>query len=116
MSSQSKIMSSKIMEQVWSNIHENIAFVSSGALNIPENIAFVSAGALIGGSLPILANYLVPVSMSYFGVILPGVGTIHSSAGISAFLQTFSYTSPFYSGIFGALSGIATCSKKFFFG
>ena len=102
MSSQSKIMSSKIMERVWSNI--------------PENIAFVSAGALIGGSLPILANYLVPVSMSYFGVILPGVGTIHSSAGISAFLQTFSYTSPFYSGIFGALSGIATCSKKFFFG
>ena len=102
MSSQSKIMSSNMMEQVWSNI--------------PANIAFVSTGALIGGSLPILANYLVPVSMSYFGVILPGVGTIHSSVGISAFLQTFSYTSPIYSGMFGALPGIVTCAKKRIFG
>ena len=104
MSSQSKIMSSNIMEQVWSNIPEK------------TNIAFVSAGALIGGSLPIVASYLVPVSMSYFGVILPGVGTIHSSVGISAFLQTFSYTSPIYSGMFGALPGIVTCAKKRIFG
>ena len=94
--------SQKIMEQVWENIPED------------KSIAILATGSIIGGSLPFLAGYLVPVSMSYFGVIIPGIGTIHSSVGLSAFLQSFSYTSPIYSGILGSLPGIATYAKKMF--
>ena len=94
--------SQNIMEKVWSTIPED------------KSIAVLATGSLIGGSLPFLAGYLVPVSMSYFGVIIPGIGTIHSSMGLSAFLQSFSYTSPIYSGILGSLPGIATYVKNLF--
>jgi len=51
-SSQPQIMSSqKIMEQVWENIPED------------KSIAVLATGSIIGGSLPFLAGYLVPVSI-----------------------------------------------------
>ena len=47
--------------------------------------------AKIGGSVYLAGmgtQNLIPIAMSAFGTVLPGVGTIHAAGGVAAFLQS----------------------------
>lgn len=73
--------------------------VVSGAKRIPVSVGLGTAAGL---SAPAVAAMLVPPAMSYFGVIIPGVGTIHAIGGVAATLQSFATTSAVTSGAVGA--------------
>ncbi len=79
-------------------------------------------GFLIGASLVQAIGYtastLVPMAMSFFGAIVPGVGTIHAAAadyGVAAVLQATAATctgavATVIGGAFGALVQLAKSS------
>jgi len=50
----------------------------------------VTGAALVGGGVwgaSALCTTLYPPAMAYFGVIVPGVGTMHAAGGVAATLQ-----------------------------
>ena len=56
--------------------------------NVPTK-TIISAG-LVGAAVPVASGALVPVAMSTFGVVTPGVGTYHAVGGLAAMLQYIS--------------------------
>ena len=50
--------------------------------NVPTK-TIISAG-LVGAAVPVASGALVPVAMSTFGVVTPGVGTYHAVGGLAA--------------------------------
>ncbi|CAK4108621.1 unnamed protein product [Aphanomyces euteiches] len=54
-------------------------------------IRFVAISAGVGSAGVALAGVgagaLVPTAMSYFGAVVPGVGTLHAAGGVAATLQ-----------------------------
>lgn len=66
----------------------------------------VGLGAAIGLGAPYVAGMLVPSAMTYFGVVVPGVGTLHVAGGVAATLQYLSTTSMITSGAIGACASV----------
>ena len=73
----------------------------------------VGLGAAIGLGAPYVAGMLVPSAMTYFGVVVPSVGTLHAAGGVAATLQYLSTTSMVTSGAIGACaSALVKIIKK----
>lgn len=107
--------------QIYRNIQRTISAISSyftslplkgrsAILFIPENrrsnvvkrsrnimipILFAALAFGIGVPLPYIAGSLVPFAMKTFGVIQPGVGTLHAAGGVASGLQYLSSFAPF---------------------
>ncbi|CAN0133863.1 unnamed protein product [Ectocarpus fasciculatus] len=103
-------MTAAVAPKAWSSL----GVVVSGAKRIPISVGL---GAAAGLSAPSVAAMLVPPAMSYFGVIIPGIGTMHAIGGVAATLQSFATTSAVTSGAVGAsvaaTSAIATTRAWF---
>ncbi len=52
---------------------------------ILKSATAIGAGAYAAG---VGAKLLVPVAMTAFGTVVPGVGTIHAAGGVAAVLQS----------------------------
>lgn len=85
------------------------ASMSQGAQTI---FAYGAAGAAAVPLAGITANALVSPAMTYFGTVVPGVGTLHAAGGVAAKLQSTSAVcaSPnaiMAGGVVGVAVGIA---------
>jgi len=54
-------------------------------MNIIKNASIASGSVLVAG---VGASMLIPVAMTTFGTVLPGIGTIHVAGGVAATLQS----------------------------
>ena len=76
---------------------------------VAQNVALgAGVGATGGAAVQVIAGYLVPVAMSYFGTVVSGVGTLHAAGGVAATLQTIAAASVTTVAVPGALVGAAT--------
>jgi len=61
--------------------------------HVKKTVIASASGVGAVASVQVAAAAIVPGAMSFFGTIVPGVGTIHASGGVAATLQCFSVAS-----------------------
>jgi len=75
---------------------------------VAKTCSSAASGVTIVAVAQIVANAAVPTVMSITGVVVPGVGTLHTVGGLAAVMQAFGAASLFGPvGIGGAAIGVA---------